>query len=94
MAHEQPSAHQRIPSPISSLRRACSRVAFQLVSTIGVVGRHKLWSGQNRVPEGGVGMMSVVPNGYSEAKYICERILEEPLHKYPAHFRAMTVRLG
>lgn len=25
---------------------------------------------------------------------VCERILEEKLPKYPAHFRAMTVRLG
>lgn len=39
-------------------------------------------------------LRSVLPNGYCEVKFTCERILEGTLHKYPEHFRPMTARLG
>ena len=44
------------------------------------------------MPEDRVHMDSVLPPGYGEAKWVCERTLDETLHKYPALFRAMAVR--
>ncbi|KAI1454970.1 hypothetical protein F4805DRAFT_460210 [Annulohypoxylon moriforme] len=70
------------------------RVSFQFVSSIGVVGHYPLWSGKTRVPEERVQMKSVLDNGYCEAKFTCERILDETLHKYPEYFRPISVRLG
>ena len=70
------------------------RVSFQLISSIGVVGHYPLWSGITRVPEERMEVNSVLPNGYCGAKFTCERILDETLHKYPKHFRIMTARLG
>ncbi|KAL9115226.1 MAG: hypothetical protein Q9227_001020 [Pyrenula ochraceoflavens] len=64
------------------------RVGFQLVSSLSVVGHSK----EPLVPEDRVRMDSVLPPGYGEGKWICERMLEETLHKYPTSFRAMTVR--
>lgn len=37
---------------------------------------------------------TILSNGYCDAKFTCERILDETLHKYPKHFRTMTARLG
>lgn len=37
---------------------------------------------------------SVLPNGYGDAKFVCERMLDETLHKHPTKFHAMVVRLG
>ncbi|KAI0117598.1 hypothetical protein F4776DRAFT_673079 [Hypoxylon sp. NC0597] len=79
---------------IASRRGPGFRVNFQFVSSIGVVGHYPLWSGKTRVPEERVQMKSVLNNGYSDAKFTCERILDETLHKYPENFRAMAVRLG
>ncbi|KAI1502205.1 putative polyketide synthase, partial [Biscogniauxia marginata] len=76
---------------------ACARpgkISFQLISSIGVVGHYPLWSGDVRVPEERAEIKSVLPNGYCDAKYTCERILDETLHKYPDRFRPMTARLG
>ncbi|XDG01217.1 hypothetical protein ABKA04_000832 [Annulohypoxylon sp. FPYF3050] len=70
------------------------RVNFQFVSSIGVVGHYPLWSGKVRVPEERMQMKSVLDSGYCEAKFTCERILDETLHKYPENFRPMAVRLG
>ncbi|EED14959.1 hypothetical protein TSTA_044250 [Talaromyces stipitatus ATCC 10500] len=32
--------------------------------------------------------------GYSEAKLVCEYMLDEALHRFPSLFRAMAVRIG
>ncbi|CAI7648453.1 unnamed protein product [Penicillium glandicola] len=64
------------------------RVGFQMVSSLSVVGRAK----ESLVPEDRVHMDYVLPPGYGEAKWVCERMLDETLHKYPALFRAMAVR--
>ncbi|KAI1778853.1 putative polyketide synthase [Hypoxylon cercidicola] len=64
------------------------RVGFQLVSSLSVVGHAK----EPLVPEDRVRMDSVLPPGYGEAKWVCERMLDETLHKHPALFRAMAVR--
>ncbi|KAH7133939.1 hypothetical protein EDB81DRAFT_695655 [Dactylonectria macrodidyma] len=66
------------------------RISFQLVSSIGVVGH----ATGPRIREERVPMASVLPIGYCEAKWICERMLDETLHKYPGRFRAMVVRPG
>ena len=64
------------------------RVGFQMVSSLSVVGHAK----ESLVPEDRVRMDSVLPSGYGEAKWVCERMLDETLHKHPALFRAMAVR--
>ncbi|ROV86977.1 hypothetical protein VMCG_10929 [Cytospora schulzeri] len=66
------------------------KIGFQLVSSIGVVGQY----GASRVPEGSVGIEAVLPIGYCEAKWVCERMLHETLCKHPEDFNAMVVRLG
>lgn len=71
-----------------------SKIDFQLISSIGVVGHYPLWAGVTRVPENRMEIRSVLPNGYCDAKFTCERILDETLHKYPQHFHTMTARLG
>ncbi|KAM5454315.1 Type I Iterative PKS [Microsporum audouinii] len=67
---------------------ASRRVGFQMVSSLSVVGCSK----ESVVPEDRVDMDSVLPPGYGEAKWVCERMLEETLHKHPTLFRTMAVR--
>ncbi|KAI0009527.1 hypothetical protein F4779DRAFT_368622 [Xylariaceae sp. FL0662B] len=67
-----------------------ARIGFQLVSSIGVVG----CAGEPRVLEHRVPMAAVLPGGYTEAKWACERMLDETLHRYPQLFRPMVVRPG
>ncbi|QGA18697.1 hypothetical protein EYB26_006382 [Talaromyces marneffei] len=70
------------------------RITFQLISSISTVGYYPIWSGERNVPEIRVEMNSVLDNGYSDAKLVCERMLDETLHKHPDRFRPMAVRLG
>ncbi|MCJ1436265.1 fusarubin cluster-polyketide synthase [Xylographa pallens] len=80
---------------ISSQRPKSFKVSFQMVSSIGVVGNYGLGTGKKTVvPEERVTIDSVLPNGYGEAKWGCERMLDDTLHKHPDQFRTMTVRLG
>ncbi|KAK3307264.1 uncharacterized protein B0T15DRAFT_394431 [Chaetomium strumarium] len=79
-----------LASAIVRRRPAGFRCGFQLVSSISVVGNYR----GSRVPEDAVGIESLLPVGYAEAKWGCERMLEALLRQHPAHFRAMTVRLG
>ncbi|KAI3390921.1 hypothetical protein diail_8348, partial [Diaporthe ilicicola] len=65
-------------------------VGFQFVSSIGVVG----YAGEARVLERRVPLSAVLPSGYGEAKWVCERLLDETMHKYPGLFRTMVVRPG
>ncbi|KAK5656795.1 hypothetical protein OQA88_4343 [Cercophora sp. LCS_1] len=76
---------------------ACHRptpVTFQFISSIAVAGHYPLWRGNPHVPEERVGIESVLPNGYGDAKFVCERMLDKTLHAYPDRFRTMCVRLG
>jgi nucleoside-diphosphate-sugar epimerase/SAM-dependent methyltransferase len=66
------------------------RVDFQLVSSIGVVGN----AGMGRVPEQRVPFAATLPVGYCEAKWVCERMLDETLSNYPQRFCTMVVRPG
>ena len=79
-----------------SRRPESFKFGFQMVSSIGVVGHYGLGNGEKRtmVPEERVGIDSVLPNGYGDAKWGCERMLDETLHKHPDRFRTMAVRLG
>lgn len=79
---------------ISSRRPKGFTLSFQFISSIAVVGHYPLWSGNAVVPEERVTIESVLPNGYGDAKFICERMLDETLHKCPDLFRTMAVRLG
>ncbi|TGJ84467.1 hypothetical protein E0Z10_g4327 [Xylaria hypoxylon] len=69
-------------------------VTFEFISSIATVGHHPLRTGQPIVPEVRVPIESVLPTGYGEAKYVCERLLDATLHRYPERFRAAAVRLG
>ena len=66
------------------------QVGFQFVSSIGVVGH----AGVARVLEERVPIQAALRLGYCEAKWVCERMIDETLHRYPRHFRAMVVRPG
>ncbi|KAL4998379.1 hypothetical protein BDV10DRAFT_167421 [Aspergillus recurvatus] len=66
------------------------RIGFQFVSSISVVGS----AAQQRVLEQRVDLRSSLPIGYPEAKWVCERMLDETIHRYPGHFRPMVVRPG
>ncbi|EHK98549.1 putative Conidial yellow pigment biosynthesis polyketide synthase [Glarea lozoyensis 74030] len=71
-----------------------SKISFQFVSSIATVGRYPIWKSTVNVPEERMTVEAVLPNGYGDAKFVCERILDETLHKHDDHFRAMVVRPG
>ncbi|KAK8053452.1 polyketide synthase [Apiospora saccharicola] len=75
-------------------RREDERITFQFVSSIAIVGHHPYKTGKAAAPEERMTIDSVLPNGYGDAKFVCERILDETLHKHPAFFRPMSVRPG
>ncbi|KAL4971434.1 hypothetical protein BDW66DRAFT_155664 [Aspergillus desertorum] len=67
------------------------RVGFQFVSSIGVVGHSGT---RGRVLERRLPVSATVPIGYAEAKWVCEALLDETLHKFPALFRPQVTRPG
>jgi thioester reductase-like protein/acyl carrier protein len=81
---------------VISCRSSSFKFSFQMVSSIGVVGHYGLGTGETRtmVPEDRMSIDAVLPNGYGEAKWGCERMIDETLHKHASHFRSMVVRLG
>ena len=81
-------------SDISCRRPQGSKVGFQFISSTATVGHHPLVSGKARAPEEKMTVESVLPSGYSDAKLVCERMLDETLHKYTDRFRPMAVRIG
>lgn len=78
----------------SATRHHGSRITFQFISSIATVGHWPLWAGNANVPEERMLINSVLPTGYGDAKYICELMIDETLHKYPHRYRAAVVRLG
>ncbi|KAF2853068.1 ketoacyl-synt-domain-containing protein [Plenodomus tracheiphilus IPT5] len=72
------------------------KFSFQMISSIGVVGHYRLENLEQRtmVPEAKVDIDSVLPNGYSEAKWGCEQMIANTIQQHPHRFRAMIVRLG
>ncbi|KAF5010178.1 hypothetical protein FDECE_3671 [Fusarium decemcellulare] len=82
---------------VASRRPQSFKFSFQMVSSIGVVGQYGVSTGQTgkiTVPEQRATIDCLLSNGYAEAKWGCERMLDETLHRYPDRFRAMVVRLG
>lgn len=66
------------------------RIGFQFVSSIAVVG----FSAEPHVLEQPMPMAAVLPSGYNEGKWVCERMLTETLHRHPRLFHAAVVRPG
>ncbi|KAH8799818.1 putative polyketide synthase [Xylogone sp. PMI_703] len=83
-----------LAAQISSRRPKGFKVGFQLVSSIATVGYYPLRTGNAHIPEERMTIESVLPNGYGDAKFVCERMLDETLLKHPDKFRTMSVRLG
>ncbi|KAI4192427.1 MAG: hypothetical protein LQ346_004318 [Caloplaca aetnensis] len=83
-------------STVASRRPESFRFSFQMVSSVGVVGHYGLGNGEEKtlVPEERVDIDAVLPNGYGDAKWACEKMLDETLHQHPDRFRTMAVRLG
>ncbi|KAL4882439.1 hypothetical protein BJY04DRAFT_217349 [Aspergillus karnatakaensis] len=72
----------------ADITRAQDRpVRFQFISSIGTVGGGGALEGHTQVEK-------VMNNGYCEAKFVCERMIEETLQRYPTSFQAMIVRPG
>ncbi|KAF4991492.1 hypothetical protein FGRMN_7803 [Fusarium graminum] len=84
----------RLARDISVSRPRNSLVTFEFISSIATVGYHPYLTGSPVVPEERVTIKSVLPTGYGDAKYICERMLDTTLHCFPDRFRATAVRLG
>ncbi|EUC44947.1 hypothetical protein COCMIDRAFT_37278 [Bipolaris oryzae ATCC 44560] len=80
----------------ASRHRKDFKFSFEMVSSIGVVGFYdkEKNAAKTVVPEARANIDSVLTNGYSEAKWGCELMLDRTLHLYPDRFRAMTARLG
>ncbi|KAI1160776.1 hypothetical protein F5B18DRAFT_631325 [Nemania serpens] len=77
------------------LSRPGLRVVFQFISSIAVMGRHSLLPGNSKfAPEDRATADQLLPSGYGQAKWVCERMLDETLHRYPESFRATSVRPG
>ncbi|WQF85464.1 Putative Acyl transferase domain superfamily, phosphopantetheine binding ACP domain, thiolase [Colletotrichum destructivum] len=70
------------------------QMTFQFISSIAVVGHYPYRTGKAAVPEERMCFSSVLPTGYGDAKYVCERVLDETLHRDSDRFHAMSVRLG
>ncbi|KAI0173495.1 putative polyketide synthase [Hypoxylon sp. FL1284] len=69
---------------------APGKIGFQHVSSIGVVG----FSDGPQILEQLVPMTWVIPSGYNEGKWVCERMLNETLRRHPRLFNAMVTRPG
>ncbi|KAF4965340.1 hypothetical protein FSARC_6855 [Fusarium sarcochroum] len=66
------------------------RIGFQYISSIGVTG----FSTESHVLEEAMPMAAVMPSGYNEGKWVCERMLTDTLRRHPRLFRAMVARPG
>jgi thioester reductase-like protein/acyl carrier protein len=85
-----------LASDVVGRRPESFNFSFEMVSSIGVVGHYGLGNGEPKtmVPEDRMSIDTVLPNGYGDAKWGCERMIDETLHKHPGRFRAMATRLG
>lgn len=83
-----------LASGISSQRPSGFKLTFQFISSIAVVGHYPLSKQTVHVPEQHMSVEDILPNGYGDAKYTCELMLAETLHKFPTRFNAMAVRIG
>lgn len=79
---------------VSCKRPQGSKVTFQFISSIAVVGHYPIWKNEKHVPEDRMSIEAVLPNGYGDAKYICELMLDKTLHQHPDRFRTCVGRPG
>lgn len=79
---------------ISAHRSSNFVVGFQFISSIATVGHYPLHEGSSAVPEQRITIEHVLPNGYGDAKYVCERMIDATLHQHHPRFKVMIVRLG
>jgi len=70
------------------------KLGFQFISSIATTGHYPVRTGDINVPEQRMSIDDVLPNGYGDAKFVCENMLDETLHKHSDCFRTMSVRLG
>jgi thioester reductase-like protein/acyl carrier protein len=86
----------QLANDVASGRPPSFKFSFQMVSSIGVVGLYGKHNGEKKtlVPEERFGIDTILNNGYGDAKWGCERMIDETLHRHPDRFRAMVVRLG
>ncbi|PYI02380.1 putative polyketide synthase [Aspergillus sclerotiicarbonarius CBS 121057] len=66
------------------------QIGFQFISSIGVTG----FSADSPVLEQPMPMTAVMPSGYNEGKWVCERMLTDTLRRHPSLFRGMVARPG
>lgn len=83
-----------LASDISSQRPPEFKLTFQFISSIAVVGHYPIRKQTVHVPERRMSIEDILPNGYGDAKYACELMLDETLHKFPNRFNTMVVRIG
>lgn len=70
------------------------KLGFQFISSIATVGHYPIHTGSPDIPEQSATIEHVLPNGYGDAKFVCERMIDGTLRKHPSRFNAMVVRLG
>lgn len=78
----------------ASTRIKGSKIGFEFISSVAVVGHHPFVSGESLVPETQVTSASTLPIGYADAKLVCENMLQRTLHRQPDWFKSAIVRLG
>ncbi|KAI5241808.1 polyketide synthase [Aureobasidium subglaciale] len=92
----------RMASEIAGLRPRDCKTRFVFVSSIAVVGHYPIWKDTPQVPEERVAIEAVLPNGYGDAKWACELVLDRTLQKasptltcfYPDQFATSSIRVG
>lgn len=86
----------RLAFDTASAQDGSHKIHFQFVSSIAVVGHYPLQPGRDgpHVPEARVDLADVLPHGYGDAKFACERALDRTLHRRPDLFATSCVRIG
>lgn len=83
-----------LAADVASKRPTDFRVGFQFISSIATVGLYPHVTGNCLAPEERMGVACCLPSGYGDAKLVCERMLDQTLHKFPHRFRPMIARIG
>jgi acyl transferase domain-containing protein/thioester reductase-like protein/acyl carrier protein len=78
----------------SSKFSAGEKTGFQFVSSIATVGLYPNVTGQNTAPEKPSAAEYALSSGYSDAKLVCEKLLDQTLNQHPDRAIAMSVRVG
>ena len=84
----------QLAKDVSTARSPQHKISFQFISSTATVGLYPVWTGHPFVPEERMTIESILPSGYSDAKFICEKMLDKTLHRWGRGFRTMAVRIG